>query len=107
MRKPRITEREFMDQVAEFARLNGWRVAHFRPARTAHGWRTACQFDAAGWPDLLMVRGHVIVAAELKAGKNKVTPEQTAWLLVLGGAGVQARIWRPSDWPEIEATLGR
>jgi hypothetical protein len=27
--------------VIELAKLRGWRTAHFRPARTAHGWRTA------------------------------------------------------------------
>lgn len=53
-----------------------------------------------------MVRGPVMVAAELKVGNNRVSPPQTAWLLALGGAGVLAHVWRPSDWPEIERVLG-
>ena len=29
------TEAEFTDQVIQFAQLHRWRVAHFRPAKTA------------------------------------------------------------------------
>jgi hypothetical protein len=47
----------------------GWRAAHFRPARTAKGWRTPVAADGAGFPDLVLVRRTRIVAAELKSGR--------------------------------------
>jgi hypothetical protein len=46
-----LSEAAFTDAVIELARLGGWRVAHFRPARTASGWRTPVQGDGAGFPD--------------------------------------------------------
>jgi hypothetical protein len=54
---PTITEAEFLAQVLQLAKLCGWLTAHFRPAKTAHGWRTAVQGDGAGWPDLVLLRG--------------------------------------------------
>jgi len=100
-----ITEAEFTAQVIAFARLHGWRVAHFRAARTAKGWRTPVQGDGKGFPDLILVSKCVIVA-ELKVGSNKPTAEQDAWLWAFTLAGVPAYIWRPSDWDEIELVLG-
>lgn len=35
-----VTEAQFQAAVVDLARLAGWRVAHFRPARTSHGWAT-------------------------------------------------------------------
>jgi hypothetical protein len=107
MKPPRITEAEFTAQVLAFARLHGWRTVHFRPARTAKGWRTPVQGDGAGWPDLFLVRGPVLVAAELKVPPNKVTPEQRAWLLALGGAGALVFVWTPENWSEIERVLSK
>lgn len=43
-------ERQWQAQVIELARILGWRVAHFRPALTKHGWRTPVQADGAGFP---------------------------------------------------------
>jgi hypothetical protein len=102
---PAITEAEFTAQVLELAKRLGWRAAHFRPARTARGWRTAVQGDGAGFPDLVLVRRRVIVA-ELKAGRGKLTPAQTDWLGVFERAGITAYVWHPRDWPQIELVLG-
>jgi hypothetical protein len=101
-----ITETEFLKQVIDLARLFRWRVAHFRPAMTAHGWRTAVQGDGAGFPDLLLIRscGQLLVA-ELKVGKNKVTDEQQAWLDAFAATGIPAYVWRPTDWKQIEEIL--
>jgi hypothetical protein len=66
-----MTEAQFMEQVVEYAHLRGWRVCHFRPGRTASGWRTAVSYDAEGWPDLLLVRERVVIA-ELKSQHRKV-----------------------------------
>lgn len=105
-----ITEEEFLAQVVALARLYHWRVAHFRPARTARGWRTPCQFDAAGFPDLILARGHQlgvgrVIAAELKVGRNALTNAQSAWLTHFLAAGIEAYVWRPGLWDEIVETL--
>ncbi len=102
-----LTEAEFTAQVLELARLAGWRSAHFRPARTAAGWRTAVQGDGRGFPDLVLLRGAAIVAVELKVGRGKLRPEQAAWLAAFAEAGAAAFVWRPEDWPEIERVLSR
>ncbi len=93
-----MTERELQDAVIETARLLGWKVAHWRPARTAHGWRTPVQADGAGWPDLTLVRRGRIVFAELKTGRGKLTDEQQQWLDALSGCGLETHVWRPADW---------
>jgi hypothetical protein len=100
-----MTEREFTAQVLALARLHGWRSAHFRPARTRHGWRTAVAGDGQGFPDLILVRRTAIVAAELKVESNKPTPEQIAWLEAFRAAGAQAYIWKPECWSDIERVL--
>jgi hypothetical protein len=122
-------ESEFMQAVIDYAHLLSWRVAHFRPGRTARGWRTPVQADGAGWPDLVLLRVSFrgrhdprLIFAELKAKRGRVTEEQQAWLDALaevegrthvtdprdGGeddAIVRVVVWTPDDWPEIERTL--
>lgn len=108
MKLKAITEDEFMSQVAELAKLRGWKIAHFRPLRTKTGWRTACQFDAQGFPDLVMVRGdNRLVVAELKRSeKEKPTDEQRAWLAAFSFVpSVEVFLWHPGCWPEIEKVL--
>lgn len=100
------TEAGFTRTVIDCARLFGWRTAHFRPARTARGWRTAVQGDGKGFPDLVLVKGPRLVVAELKVGTRRAAPEQDEWLRAFRTAGVPAHIWRPEDWPEIERVLG-
>lgn len=92
-----MTERELQDWIVAAARLLGWRVAHYRPARTAHGWRTPVSYDGRGLPDLLLARDR-IVFAEIKVGRNRLSPEQTTWLEVLREAGVEAHVWTDKDW---------
>lgn len=106
-RLPPETEQGFLRAVVALARLRGWRVFHQRPARTAHGWRSAVQGDGRGFPDLILLRGNVIHAWELKTGRGKPTAEQEDWLQAFRDAGVDAKIVRPQDWPAIEAALSR
>ena len=99
-----ITEASFQKQVIDLAQLCGWLVHAERPARTKDGsWRTPIQ-GMAGWPDLVLVRERVLFV-ELKSARGTLSPEQEQWRAVLRTAGADARLWRPSDWPEIEATL--
>lgn len=99
-----ITEDQFKRQVIELARTLGWRVAHFRPARTSHGWRTPVEADGAGFPDLLLVRDRVVFL-ELKREKTRPTPDQVEWLRALVKAGAEAYIARPSDLTRVAEIL--
>ena len=102
----KLTETDFMDSVIDLAHLCGWRVHHSRPAWTAKGWCTPIQGDA-GFPDLVLVHEEreLLVFAELKAERGKVTPAQKLWLWALQAAGQTVHTWRPSQWDEIVATL--
>lgn len=102
-----MTERDLQAWVIVLARLLGWRVAHFRPARTAHGWRTPVAGDGAGFPDLVLVRGERMLFRELKTERGKLRPEQEAWLSALRAAGADAGVWTEADWRcgVIEAAL--
>jgi len=103
-----VTEAQLQAAVIELAQLCGWLVAHFRPARTQHGWRTPVSADGAGFPDLVMVRGDRLVVAELKAKRGRVSPDQQAWLAAFSQVpGIEVHLWRPSDWDAIESTLTR
>lgn len=111
----RETEDGFMGWVIDRAHLDGWHVAHFRPAKTVHGWRTPVQADGKGWPDLFLVRPPRAIAAEVKRDANtekaraaQVSPEQQHWHdLFDASAGVEAYVWRPVDRPVIEGILAR
>src|SRR5262245_31539583 len=102
-----MTEREFQRQVIELAKLCGFRVAHFRPARTARGWRTPVEGDGAGFPDLVLLRGAVLLVAELKSDTGTLTPAQSGWLSAFAEAGVLAYVWAPRDWEHIKRVLAR
>lgn len=103
--KPKISENEFLSQVIKFASLNGWKCAHFRASLNRRGkWQTAVQADGAGFPDLVLVRERVIWA-ELKSENGKQTNEQVDWYTWLQDADQEVYVWRPSDWPNIEALL--
>lgn len=100
-RPPAETEAAFTTRVIQTARLHGWKVTHFRPARTAAGYRTAVQGDI-GFPDLVLARRGVVIVAELKTARGKPTDEQEVWLAELGDLAV---LWRPADWDLILAAL--
>ena len=106
IRLPPMTESAWQTQVIAFARLHGWRVAHFRPAMNRRGeWQTAVQADGAGFPDLVLVKpGHCIVA-ELKRDGGRVSEEQRVWLQAFEAAGIPAYTWRPLDWDEVVSVL--
>ena len=88
------SERAYQAAIVELAYVLGWTVAHFRAARTSRGWRTPVAADGAGWPDLVLVRGSRLLAAELKAARGKVSVDQQAWLELLAAAGVECHVWR-------------
>ncbi len=88
-------EGEFQASVVAFAESQGWLCYHTYDSRRS----------TPGFPDLVMLRGHRVVVAELKTGNKKTTPEQDRWSKAWLDAGAQAYEWRPGDESEIERVL--
>lgn len=95
----RETEAQFQSAVIDMATMNGWE--HYHPRNS--------QRSRAGWPDLALwhPRRRIFMLRELKALDGKASPEQIATIASLFAAGVDCRIWAPSDWLEVQRTLGR
>ena len=98
------TEADFQRTVVDLAGYCRWSVMHVR-AVSDHNGRTRTPTTIAGWPDLVLWRPGRFVAAELKSQRGRLTTDQRSVLDSLRAAGVDVRVWRPSDWPEVEATL--
>jgi len=102
-----LTEQAFMAQVTQLAEIRGWSWCHWRPARTAHGWRTAGSGPLSkGFADLTLVRtrDRRRIYAELKSSTGKLDADQRAVLDVLRHVA-EVHVWRPQDWPAIEEVL--
>lgn len=106
VRVPTMTEAELLDAIVVLARILGWSVAHFRPARTEHGWRTAMSGDK-GFPDLVLAKAGRTIFAELKSDAGRVAPEQNLWIDALSGGCNLVAVWRPKHWHDgtIESVL--
>jgi len=96
-----MTETQFLQRVVDTAKLYGWLVTHFRPAKTERGWRTALQGDS-GFVDLVLARGGVVLHAELKVGGGRPRPDQISWGEAIGDT---YRLWYPDDWDDIVEEL--
>ena len=104
---PHVTEAEFLATIMETARVNGWKVMHFHDSRRQVGGKHVGDADAKGWPDLVLAKGSRILFREIKTDHGGVLKEQRAWLNALTLADLDAGIWRPRDWAEIEVTLSQ
>ena len=96
-RLPKMTEDDLLRGVIDLARCTGYRVCHFRPGRTAQGWRTPIMGDP-GFPDVAIAGHGRCIVAELKSSIGTVDPDQAAWHTALLEAGVEAYVWRPDQW---------
>ena len=94
-----MSETEFRSDVVRLAEALGWRVQYQYDGRNNRRAKTK------GFPDLVMVRGERALFVELKTDIGWTTPSQDEWLRALKGAGLDVRVWRPMDWPEIEDEL--
>lgn len=98
-----IPEAAFQRQILDLADLFGWTSYHTYESRRSR----------KGFPDLVMVRRGRLVFAEIKSERGRLSREQEKWLEELADVeryslgNVKARVWRPSDWQEIESILGR
>lgn len=93
---PALTEKEFLRQVVDLARLFRW--------RTYHPWLSVR--SERGWPDLALCRPPRLVLAELKSERGKTSPSQDEWLALLAAVhGVETFLWRPSDLDHIAEIL--
>jgi len=95
-----ITEKQFEAQVKDLAKLFRWKYYHT--------WRSI--HSPAGFPDCVMIRDGLIIFAELKSEKGKLTEEQEAWIKELEAVaghslGVMVFVWRPSDINRIVEVL--
>lgn len=91
-----VREADFQEQVVQLAELLGWVCWHDNDPRR----------NAAGFPDLVLVRDRVIFA-ELKTQRGRLTGAQRVFLARLADAGAEVHVWRPGDWDAIHATLTR
>lgn len=93
-----MTEAQLQDAIVTTARLLGWLVYHTFDSR----------HSAAGFPDLVLVRGTALIFAELKSETGRLSAEQDAWLAALQDTRrVIVAVWLPRDWQsgEIERAL--
>lgn len=78
------TEQELLDATIQLATLQRWAVHHDLPARRAGArWRTSIQ-GHAGFPDLVLARGGVVLFRELKGYDSRgrmgrLSSEQRDW----------------------------
>ena len=96
-----LTEAEWVSEIMVYAHAHHWFAAHFRPARTDKGYRTALSGDV-GVPDIICARGGRVVLIECKAQgkKGTTTAYQRAWLEASGGW-----LFEPGDRATMEEVL--
>lgn len=99
-----MTEKDFTKAVVQLAESLGYKTAHFgntvKLVKRKNGYAAIGDKGAAGFPDLVMVRGDRIVFAELKAKRGILEESQREWLSALEKAGGEVHIWREHiDWP--------
>lgn len=92
-----MSEDDYLRRIVDTAHLYGWRVTHFRPARTEKGWRTALQGDG-GFVDLVLAKHGTVLHVEVKTDRGKVRPDQLEWAKEIGPS---YRLWRPRDWEQV------
>lgn len=100
------SEAGFMGWITDLADQRGWSWVHFRPARTAYGWRTPVSGSLGkGWPDLVLVKRDRLLFVEVKSAQGRLDAEQQAVRAALVLAGATVYVWRPVDRPVIEEVL--
>lgn len=107
-----ISEKEHQAEVCRHAETYGWSWRHFHDSRREvvrkGGKRLVIgDKDAAGWPDLVIVRPPEILFVECKKETGVVSPDQEEWLGYLRDCGLEVFVSRPSGLEEIVRRLAR
>jgi len=98
-----VSEREWHNTVTEAAALQGWTVFWTQQSGPGKG---KGAHSPPGEPDLRIIRPPRVIFAELKKQDGKATPEQEEALALLAQCpGVEAYLWRPGDWDDVERIL--
>lgn len=92
---PPLSEKLFMRQVIELAKVYRWRVYH----------PFLSKWSEPGFPDLTLVRGDRLIFAELKTDKGPLTEKQVEWQTLLSATPAEVYVWRPMDWDWLQETL--
>jgi hypothetical protein len=105
-----------MRTVTDLLDLNGWRWMHAPTVTVRRRQRDGSERTYAetttkgtlgtGWPDIVAVRERVIYV-ELKADDGRLSEAQVGVREALRDAEAEWYCWRPRDWDEVVAVLGR
>lgn len=93
-------EEDLLIDVETRLTLGRWRWHHIRRADLAQ------QQGDPGWPDIVAVRGDVLLVRELKAAGGRYETGQREWLEALAAVRrVDAGTWYPRDRDAVEEAL--
>jgi len=95
---PSLTHKAFQAAIVRLAKAHHW-----KPHFTVNSRKSP-----SGWFDLVLARpGDPLVIAELKVGKDPLSPDQEDWWRILQAVpGIEVYVWHgPGDFPGIEARL--
>ncbi|HZU00858.1 MAG TPA: VRR-NUC domain-containing protein [Ktedonobacteraceae bacterium] len=93
IRLPVFSEAEFLQQIIQAARLQGWYVFHDYHSK----------WNGRGYLDLTLChpKGHGFFIAELKIDGGELSPEQKEWIAALEANDVEVHVWKPEHIEEI------
>lgn len=93
--QPAINERLFTNQVKALARTLGYKTYHtFFSIKSEKG-----------WPDLAIYKPGILIFAELKTSKGRLTQAQIETLHALYEADQIVFVWRPEQYQQIAQIL--
>ena len=81
-------------EIIRLAERYGWYVYSVRRSDLAQPNGTTHR----GYPDLTLLHDGMIVFAELKTRKGKLSEHQERWINRLRGTFTSVHVWRPQDW---------
>ena len=91
-----ISEKEWQGQVVELAQWLGYEHIY-------HTWNSV--HSPAGFPDLIILDGKVMIVAELKREDGILSPEQYFWLVAFLEVTPAVYLWKPSDFESVIKVL--
>jgi hypothetical protein len=97
----KVSEKAWQQTVTDLAAAYGWLHYHSFDSRRS----------PLGFPDLVLVKA-VVIFAELKTERGRLSAAQATWFTHLAEieascSGVEAYVWRPSDFDAVVARLAR